>query len=117
MSAHDLGKAIAHVPRIIRLVDIGDWQPHYEIALENYVFNPYDLGSQRIDARRPCSGHEPLGGIANSQSAGRLSHHVGGSHKAEMSLVYNIRAESFGVPQTHELCAAIVQTAEAGYGR
>jgi hypothetical protein len=62
MSAYDPGKAIVYRERIIGLGEIGDWQPHYELALEDYVFDPFDLGSQRKDASRSRSGHETLGG-------------------------------------------------------
>src|SRR5271155_5429227 len=117
MNAYDPGKAIAHRERIIGLVDIGDWQAHHEGTLKDYVFDPFDLGSQRKDAGRSCSGHETLGGVGRSKSAGWLSNHVGGSHKAEMSLVYRVRSKCFGVSQTDELCATVVQTIETRYGR
>ena len=65
----NLREVIAEVERIIRLVDVSDWQPHYEIALENYIFHPFDFGSQNKDAGRSRSGDETLGSQANSQAA------------------------------------------------
>lgn len=111
--SHNPGEIVGPLIDVVGLCHAGDVHTNGEVV-ERDVFNPFQLRSQRYDARFPRAVHESLGSQGWTHAAHRPPHVVGRPHVPEAQFVDRRGTKRAGQADAGKLRASQRNRVEAG---